>query len=130
MTDGVFYDVPRPVMASRGLAHCECLLRALRAAVLTTCTSVNVLTYALGIAIPNDGNNHGLTKSEVKLQHSQLLAFANNTEDRVLNFGEEGLLLLDSIAENIVARLPGDVEDGLPYVIDKPYWCEWSSMAR
>lgn len=91
---------------------------------------VNVLTYALGIAIPKKGQNNGLTKKEVKLQRTQLLSFTNDHKERVLNFGEEGFSLLDSIANSIIERLPSDVEQGLPNVIIKPYWCGWTSPDR
>lgn len=105
LTDGVFYDQPRPQVASTGLFY------------------FGALTYSLGIAIPLKGNNQGLTPSEIKDQAVQLLAFAENDPSRVRNFGVEGINLLDQIAASLVNQLPIDVAKHLPKILLKPYFC-------
>lgn len=92
--------------------------------------AVGVLTYALGISIPSNGDKFGLTKQEIRTQREQLMAFVDNHEDRFLNFGEEGYLLLDAIVQDIIDVLPADVEASLPHIIEKPYWCGWSNSGR
>ena len=72
----------------------------------------------------------GLTPKEMRIQRSQLKAFVNGKKNRLLNFGEEGLHLLDQIAGSIVKRLPIDVEESLPRLLEKPYWCGWWSPGR
>ena len=88
------------------------------------------MTYALGIAIPDNGNNFGLKPGEIALQKSQLTAFVNGQSDRLLNFGSEGLLLLDSIASSIVAGLPDVVESTFPRVLERPYYCGFTNNER
>jgi hypothetical protein len=111
-TDGVFYDMPRPKKAAAGLFH------------------FGVLTYSMGVSIPLDGNNHGLTKAEIKTQRTQLLSFVENEENRFFNFGLEGLNLLDSIAQELADQLPYDAIDKFPDVEKQPYWCGWTSISR
>lgn len=111
-TDGVFYDMPRPRIASQGLFH------------------FGTLTYSMGIAIPSQGQDWGLTPAEIKRQRNQLLAFVNNDETRLFNFGVEGLNLLDEISTELTNQLPYDAIANLPDVIAQPYWCGWTSIAR
>ena len=86
------------------------------------------MTYALGISIARVGNSKdGLTPSEIKDQKKQLLAFVNNDKTRVLHFDEEGYNLLDSIADAFVNRLPSDTEANYVRVLEKPYWCGFTS---
>ena len=112
VTDGVFYDVPKPSVSSKGFG------------------ALGVLNYALGIAIPDNGNNFGLKPGEIALQGEQLLNFANDEPKRVLNFGENGLRVLDDVAAGIIARLPADVEAHFPVVYDKPYYCGFTNNER
>jgi hypothetical protein len=113
LTDGVFYDMPRPKQAAKGLFH------------------FGVLTYSMGISIPTaDGNDWGLTPAEITRQRNQLLNFVNGKEARLYNFGLEGLNLLDQIAQEFADQLPYDAVDNLPNVAKNPYWCGWTSMAR
>ena len=84
---------------------------------------VGVLTYALGIAIPEQGNNQGLTPYEIADQRRQLLAFAENDPTRVKNFGAGGITVLDDIAKSFVEQIPVDVEKHFPRILIKPYYC-------
>ena len=88
------------------------------------------MTYALGIAIPNNGTNNGLTPTEIVEQRNQLLSFVYGNKDRLLNLGEQGLLLLDNVASGIIERLPGDVEASAPIIITKPYYCGFTNNER
>jgi hypothetical protein len=112
MTDGVFYDMPRPKIAAKGLFH------------------FGVLTYSMGISIPSNGNDWGLTPAEIIRQRNQLLNFVNDDEARLYNFGLEGLNLLDEIAQEFADQLPYDAIANLPNVAKTPYWCGWTSIAR
>jgi len=113
ITDGVFYDVPKPSISTKGFA------------------AFGIMTYALGIAIPDNGNNFGLKPGEIALQKSQLLDFVNEDEKRVLNFGEEGLKgALDNVASGIIAGLPAVVEANFPFVYEKPYYCGFTNNER
>jgi hypothetical protein len=112
LTDGVFYDMPRPKNAAKGLFH------------------FGVLTYSLGISIPGDGETFGLTPDEIKIQRNQLLYFVQNQEARLYNFGVNGLNLLDEIAQEFVDQLPYDAVANLPDVAAVPYFCGWTSKAR
>lgn len=111
-TDGVFYDMPRPKLAVRGLAH------------------FGVLTYAMGIAIPTEGESWGLKPAEVKRQNTQLMNFVQGNKDRLYNFGSEGLQLLDAIAQELADQLPYDAIANLPNISKVPYFCGWTSIAR
>ena len=111
-TDGVFYDMPRPRLASRGMFH------------------FGVLTYAMGIAIPSEGEDWGLKPFEIERQRTQLMNFVNGREDRLFNFGAEGLQLMDEIAQALVDQLPADAIANLPNVAKQPFFCGWTSRAR
>jgi hypothetical protein len=111
-TDGVFYDMPRPKRAAMGFPH------------------FGVLTYAMGIAIPINGNQYGLTPEEIKRQRSQLLGFVGGEEDRMFNFGLEGITLLDEISTEFVDQLPRDAVDNLPNLQNRPFWCGYTSEKR
>jgi len=112
ISDGVFYDGMRPIDAAKGLVH------------------LNVLTYAMGIAIPSEGNNWGLTKEEIARQRMQLRGFVQGNDARLFNFGVEGLNLLPAIAQELADQLPYDAVANLPKVAKEPYWCGWTSIGR
>jgi len=114
LTDGVFYDMPRPKIATQGLLH------------------FGVLTYAMGISIPNPttGEDYGLTPNEIKVQRSQLMTFVNNDDTRLFNFGLGGLNLLDDIAQEFADQLPYDIASNFPNILKHPYWCGWTSVER
>lgn len=88
------------------------------------------MTWALGIAIPNNGVNYGLTAKEINTQREQLLNFVNGDKTRRLNFGEEGLLVLDQIASGIIEHLPNVVEETFPRILSKPYYCGFTNNER
>ena len=88
---------------------------------------VGVLTYALGIAIPDNGVNNGLTPEEIILQQNDLLSFTYKNADRVYNLGADGLGLLNTIGSDIIARLNTDVT---PVSFPKPYYCSFTSKSR
>jgi hypothetical protein len=111
-TDGVFYDMPRPKKAVKGLFH------------------FGVLTYSMGISIPSAGEDWGLNAAEIKKQRNQLLNFVGEDEDRLFNFGIEGLNLLDNIAQELADQLPEDAIKHFPDVEAEPYWCGWTSKLR
>ena len=96
---------------------------------ITKCL-VGVLTYALGIAIPEKDNNQGLTPEEIAGQRQQLLAFAQNDPSRVKNFGADGINILDGIAQAFVEQIPQDVLKHFPRLFIKPYWCGFSNNER
>jgi hypothetical protein len=112
ISDGVFYDGMRPIEAAQGLFH------------------LNVLTYAMGIAIPSEDNNWGLTPEEIARQRKQLRGFVKGDDSRLFNFGVEGLNLLPAIAQELADQLPYDAINNLPSVTKEPYWCGWTSIAR
>jgi len=112
ITDGVFYDMPQPRLAAQGLKY------------------FGALTYSLGISIPSEGEDWGLTPAEIKTQRTQLLNFVQGDETRLFNFGAEGLNLLPAIAQELVDQLPYDALARLPVILEKPYWCGWTSEAR
>ena len=88
------------------------------------------MTYALGISIAKVGkSNEGLSPREIKDQKKQLLAFVNNDETRVVNFDQQGYNVLDSIAQAFVDRLPADTEANYIRVLEKPYWCGFTSSS-
>jgi len=109
LTDGVFYDGTRSGQAAQGLFY------------------FGVLTYALGIAIPEKNNNQGLTPEEIVGQRQQLLAFAQNDPTRVKNFGAEGINILDSIAQAFVEQIPEDIRKHFPRLFIKPYYCDFAN---
>jgi len=111
-TDGVFYDQPKPEISSKGFP------------------ALGVLTYALGIAIPDNGDNNGLTPAEIKDQNKQLLGFVNGEADRFLNFDQAGYNALNEISTAFVDRLPSDAEANLPRLTRKPYFCGFTSSER
>lgn len=111
-TDGVFYDQPRPALAAKGLNY------------------LGVFTYALGISIPTQGNDAGLTPAEIADQRKQLLAFVNGDATRFVNFDQRGYNALEAIASGFVNRLPADVEANLPNIEAKPYWCGFTNDER
>lgn len=111
-TDGVFYDMPRPRLAARGLFH------------------FGTLTYAMGIAIPSEGQDWGLKPAEIKRQRTQLMNFVQNKEERMFNFGSEGLMLLEEIAQEVADQLPRDAVANLPNISKVPYYCGWTSISR
>jgi hypothetical protein len=88
---------------------------------------VGVLTYALGISIPTQGNDQGLTPAEVREQHKQLLGFVNGDQTRFINFDQQGYNALQGIADAFVDRLPNDVEANFANVAAKPWYCGFSN---
>ena len=77
------------------------------------------MTYALGIAIPQNGkNSEGLTAAEIRDQKKQLKAFVNGDDERFVNFGARGYSILDSIAQGFIDRLPTDVETNYPRLLE------------
>ena len=110
-TDGVFYDMPVPKEAEQGLFY------------------FGVMTYALGISIPYQGVDFGLTPQEIKTQHNQLLDFVDNQPSRLFNFGTEGLMILNQIAQELANQLPHDVVSNKNKIIE-PYWCGYTNEIR
>jgi len=88
------------------------------------------MTYALGISIPINGDNKGLTAKEIRDQRTQMLAFVNGKSERYLNFGAEGYTILPDIATSFVTQLPEDAEEQLLAAGDRPWFCGWSSAQR
>ena len=127
LTDGVFYDNPKPKIVEKGFKYCELKYRRRNSYYILTPSSVGVLTYALGIAIPSNGNNNGLTPEEMILQQNDLMAFTNKNADRIYNLGADGLGLLNTIGSDIIARLNTDVT---PVSFPKPYYCSFTSKSR
>jgi len=112
ITDGVSYDGTRPMAAAKGLFH------------------FGVLTYSLGIAIPDESGQFGLTRAEIARQKVQLMSFIQGDETRLFNFGLDGLNLLDTIAQKMVNQLPYDAVEHFPTVMNRPFWCGWTSIDR
>jgi len=112
-TDGVFYDMPGPARAARGLQY------------------FGVPLYALGIAIPKNGANPGgLTREEMITQREQLSALAGDT-GKLFDLGSSGYNLLSSITKDLAARLPLAYTNFLQnFVLKNPYWCGYTTGPR
>jgi len=114
-TDGVFYDQPTPETVSKGFQH------------------LGVLNYAFGIAVQQKGDGRdGLTPKEITDQMRQLQAFVGTSPDtpRIKQADESSFEVLDEIASYFVNQFPKDIEQNLPRVIDRPYWCGFTSPGR
>jgi hypothetical protein len=55
------------------------------------------------------------------------MAFVNGDKSRFINFGLEGLNILDNITANFIKQLPLDVEKNFPRIVKKPYWCGFTN---
>ena len=111
-TDGVFYDQPKPEKVSRGFQH------------------LGVLNYAFGIAFARKGDGmDGLTAEEIVDQKRQLEAFVGERPDtpRIMQADESSFEILDEIASYFVDQFPKDIEENLPRVIERPFWCGFTS---
>ena len=112
ISDGIWFDDPRPLLASKGLWYFD------------------VLTFALGIALQQQGISYGLTESQIKLQNSNLLMFAQNDPSRFVNFGLHGINVIPTLTNALVKNLPKMVISSYYNIITKPYWCGWTNEPR
>jgi hypothetical protein len=105
VTDGVFYDMPFPQQAVKGLA------------------AYKALRFAIGIAVANDQFSYGLTAEEIKVQRQQLSLFVGGNKDLFYDLDTQGWSILPSIAQQIAEDLPLYYFQGSP--IPRYTWCGW-----
>jgi hypothetical protein len=109
LTDGIYYDQPRPEDATKGLEY------------------FNVIRFALGIAIPYPKNPDGLTPSERANQIKQLITFVGGHEDQLYDFDEEGYNLLDTVVDQIASLLPTIWQHRTQEFQANPFYCGYTT---
>jgi hypothetical protein len=106
MTDGIYYDAPRPQRAAYGLQH--------------FCAQ----TFALGLP----GGEHGLNKKETATQMAQLTSFVGGNANNVFNFGVEGYNLLGPIANSMIAAINASPDPTCMTELQADFpWCGYTS---
>jgi hypothetical protein len=102
LTDGVFYDMPYPLHAVKGLE------------------AYQVLRFSIGISVAKAGNNYGLTPQEINTQHDQLLGFVGGDKSKFKDM-KDGWALLSQVATEIASQIVFPLAQPIP----RYTWCGW-----
>jgi len=106
-TDGVFYDMPKPVLAEQGLSH------------------YLVHRYALGVALPEAySQSQGQLQQERKTQRQQLMAFVDNIKANKFDLGDKGFSILPQVTDNIAQKIFDDASSS--WNPSKGPWCGYT----